>query len=271
VSEGRVGFAPKLFSCGLFEKAQTGLTPVKRACNPGSVFLFWPPLARPSLVPVPVTSHHSRILACSISCLSFSSGQSKLAPGKRGKHLREPEGKKLRQRALCRLYLSITATPRPSQRTTDVPRGGASNGVPLASVHPFLAPGKWGERSSNLGLHCAATHSPRVGRAGLPSAALCRGPMGHPLVCVSSLPVASSVRCRMGGLSLFLWPILQPIPIVQQTGRSCWLRAMQASGTHRRTRACGVCPVVAILPFCLLAWLRLLALPNRHAESKDAF
>jgi hypothetical protein len=40
VSEGRFEFAPKLFSCGPFEKAQTGLMPVIRACNPGSVILF---------------------------------------------------------------------------------------------------------------------------------------------------------------------------------------------------------------------------------------
>jgi hypothetical protein len=44
--------------------------------------------------------------------------------------------------------------------------------------------------------------------------------MGHPLVCVPSLPVAPSMRCRMGGCPLFLWPILQPIPTMQQAGRS---------------------------------------------------
>jgi hypothetical protein len=47
--------------------------------------------------------------------------------------------------------------------------------------------------------------------------------MGHPLVLVSPLPVASSVHCREGGSLLFLWPILQPIPSVQQAERSCGL------------------------------------------------
>jgi hypothetical protein len=53
--------------------------------------------------------------------------------------------------------------------------------------------------------------------------------MGHRLVCVSPLPVACSVRCRVGGSLLFLWPVLQPFPTVQQAGRSCWLfvRAQQ--------------------------------------------
>jgi hypothetical protein len=40
-------------------------------------------------------------------------------------------------------------------------------------------------------------------------------------VCVSSLPVASSVCCRMGGSLLFLWPVLQPFPTVQQAERTC--------------------------------------------------
>jgi hypothetical protein len=44
--------------------------------------------------------------------------------------------------------------------------------------------------------------------------------MRHRLVCVPSFPVAPSVRCRVGGCPLFLWPLLQPIPIVQQAERT---------------------------------------------------
>jgi hypothetical protein len=44
--------------------------------------------------------------------------------------------------------------------------------------------------------------------------------MGHRRVCVSPLPVVPSVRCRVGGSLLFLWPVLQPIPTAQQAERT---------------------------------------------------
>jgi hypothetical protein len=119
----------------------------------------------------------------------------------------------------------------------------------LREAHPMVrrsSPSRWNPRRhptfggpSKLGLCCAATHSMGDGRTvqacSLPR---CVGePLTHPLVCVSPLPVASSVRCRVGGLSLFLWPILRPIPSVQQAERTC--RAKQVEGKERKGQAPG--------------------------------
>jgi hypothetical protein len=121
------------------------------------------------------------------------------------------------------------------QRAAAEPQEGTSNGVPLVAVTRELAPSSplWG--SSKLGLCCAATHSLGDGRTDLPPAALCRGVDGPPTGVVSSLPVASSVRCRMGGCPLFLWPILQPIPTMQQAERtSSRLEEPRGAGAEAR-------------------------------------
>src|SRR5688500_7958008 len=82
MSEDRFGFPPKLFSCGPFEKAQTGLIPVKKPVNRGlpvhgfcafgPLYLFFPSFSPPANRPTRV------ILASSIFYPRLSSVQLEL-------------------------------------------------------------------------------------------------------------------------------------------------------------------------------------------------
>jgi hypothetical protein len=103
VSEGRFWFAPKLFSCGPFEKTQTGLIPVKkhanqglpvhRFCAFGPLYLFFPSFSPPANRPTRV------ILASSISYSHYSSVTLELTDFRGGSQMpKEKRAKKLRQR-----------------------------------------------------------------------------------------------------------------------------------------------------------------------------